>query len=215
MMSSQTDVVVIRPVSEADILRVQAIESEAFTDQERVVAERIADSRRRSGGPWFVPTFVDMAVLSTSTNDMITGYVAWSYEPFAACEKCIHVMNLAVAAEFRRLGFATRLLRHVRELSWQKFPRAICMRLIVRSDNSAAQALYQQFGFQQTDVHPKYYNEVDGIELQLHLDGPAPFSTQHPTRTQPSAQRNKRVRRGRRKTDSRSDLAAEVSHMSA
>ena len=84
------------------------------------------------------------------------------------------------------------------------------MRLIVRSDNSAAQALYQQFGFQQTDVHPKYYNEVDGIELQLHLDGPAPFSTQHPTRTQPSAQRNKRVRRGRRKTDSRSDLAAEV-----
>ncbi|CAE7733038.1 SEC14 [Symbiodinium microadriaticum] len=197
MTSSQIDVVVIRPVSEADISRVQAIESEAFTHQERVVSDRIADSRRRIGGPWFVPTFVDTAVLSTRTNDMITGYVAWSYEPFAACEKCIHVMNLAVATEFRRLGIATRLLHHVRELSWQKFPRALCMRLIVRSDNAAAQALYQQFGFQQTEVHPKYYDQVDGIELQLHLDGPAPLSNQHPARTQPSEHGNKRVRRSK------------------
>ena len=213
MSSDTAPMVIIRPVSDADALSLQRIESEAFASEEHALAERLADShadsQRQSRGPWFVPTYVDVAVVTTettSTGDAIAGYLAWSYEPFGACEKCIHVMNLAVAADFRRLGIATRLLRHVQELSWEKFPQAICMRLIVRADNTPAQKLYMQFGFQKTDDHPKYYNkDIDGIELQLDLDGPASFRTKsRASRTSsqpPEASRNsgKKFKRQRAK----------------
>ena len=161
----------IRPVSDVDCESMKLIESEAFTKQEQVLSERVAESRRKPYGPLFVPTYVDTATVAMSSGTAVAGYVAWSYEPFGGGERCIHVLNLAVAAEFRRQGIATRLLRHVHDVSWERFPQAVCMRLIVRNDNVPAQKLYSELGFRQTGVLSKYYDDVDGLELQKDLEG--------------------------------------------
>ena len=192
----------IRSALESDWPCMQRIESEAFFKPERVLAERIADSRRKHHGPLFVPTYVDVAVVKACSGDVVAGYVAWSYEPFGACEKCIHVMNLAVSVEFRRFGIATQLLRHVHSLSREKFPQAVCVRLIVRADNAAAHQLYLQVGFRRADFHANYYDDADGIELHQMLDGQSCYESRcqrlSPERSM-STIRGKRPRRQRQR----------------
>ncbi|MBI4883504.1 MAG: ribosomal protein S18-alanine N-acetyltransferase [Actinobacteria bacterium] len=70
-----------------------------------------------------------------------------------------HVTNIAVAASHRRAGVATRLLC---ELAWVAIDRGCqTLTLEVRAGNTAAQALYQQFGFVPAGVRAKYYENVE------------------------------------------------------
>jgi ribosomal-protein-alanine N-acetyltransferase len=70
-----------------------------------------------------------------------------------------HVTNIAVASKRQRTGIATRLLA---ELAWQAIAHGCqALTLEVRASNTAAQALYQQFGFVPAGVRQKYYENSD------------------------------------------------------
>ena len=70
-----------------------------------------------------------------------------------------HVTNIAVARDRQRTGVATRVLA---ELAWQAIARGCqALTLEVRASNTAAQALYQQFGFVPAGVRQKYYENAE------------------------------------------------------
>ena len=99
-----------------------------------------------------------------------------------------HVTNLAVAPRRQRSGIATRLLA---ELAWQAIAHGCqALTLEVRASNTAAQALYHQFGFVPAGVRQKYYeNAEDAIvmwcndlalpEYRTRLRGLSPGAFQH------------------------------------
>ena len=70
-----------------------------------------------------------------------------------------HVTNIAVACKRQRSGIATRVLA---ELAWQAIAHGCqALTLEVRASNTAAQALYHQFGFVPAGVRQKYYENSD------------------------------------------------------
>ncbi len=70
-----------------------------------------------------------------------------------------HVTNIAVSPARRREGIATRLLA---ELAWEAISRDChALTLEVRVSNTAAQALYREFGFIPAGVRKNYYENVE------------------------------------------------------
>ena len=70
-----------------------------------------------------------------------------------------HVTNIAVSPARRRQGWGTRMLA---ELAWEAIGRGCqALTLEVRASNTAAQALYREFGFVPAGVRKKYYENVE------------------------------------------------------
>lgn len=78
-----------------------------------------------------------------------------------------HVATLAVHPDFRRRGIARQLLAHT--LIDAYHAGASRSFLEVRSGNLAAQRLYQQFGYEEIGVRPRYYkdNHEDAVMMNL------------------------------------------------
>ena len=68
-----------------------------------------------------------------------------------------HLISLAVLEAHRRRGIGRQLLIAALELAMEK--QAILMTLEVRASNTAAQALYQQFGFSRVGIRRGYYTD--------------------------------------------------------
>ncbi len=81
----------------------------------------------------------------------------------------LHLLDLAVAPEYRRRGLGRRLLTEVLVRGYQK--GAEFAWLEVRPSNMPALALYQSCGFQQVMVRKRYYSETgeDALVLMLPL----------------------------------------------
>ena len=138
-LTSRVRPVVVRPMTEEDVERVAAIESEAFTS------------------PWQADTFytllqrpgVELHVLDD--EGLVVGYsVVW----------CIldqgELSNIAVAPSHRGRGLAAQLLRHVMKLS--KARGVESMYLEVRVSNTRAADLYRGFGFTEVGRRRNYYD---------------------------------------------------------
>lgn len=70
-----------------------------------------------------------------------------------------HVTNIAVSPARRQQGFGTRMLA---ELAWAAIDRGCqALTLEVRASNTAAQAMYRQFGFVPAGVRKRYYEDVE------------------------------------------------------
>jgi [ribosomal protein S18]-alanine N-acetyltransferase len=83
-----------------------------------------------------------------------------------------HVTNIAVATEHQRRGVATRVLA---ELAWAALEHgSTALTLEVRVSNTAAQALYQRFGFEAAGVRAKYYENVEDAIVMWCRDIGAP-----------------------------------------
>ena len=67
----------------------------------------------------------------------------------------LHINNLAVVPEFRRRGVATALLRRVMEEAARFGTRRTMLE--VRRSNTAAQELYERFGFVVAGTRSNYY----------------------------------------------------------
>jgi len=78
-----------------------------------------------------------------------------------------HITNIAAAPAARRRGLGTRMLA---ELAWAAIGRGCTgLTLEVRVSNTAAQALYERFGFESAGVRKKYYeNTEDAIVMWRH-----------------------------------------------
>ena len=81
----------------------------------------------------------------------------------------LHVIDVAVEPESRRLGIARLLLQRV--MADGRASGAAVVLLEVRQSNEAALALYGALGFSRTDVRRAYYsdNGEDAIIMRLDL----------------------------------------------
>ncbi|HEV8602739.1 MAG TPA: ribosomal protein S18-alanine N-acetyltransferase [Gaiellaceae bacterium] len=68
-----------------------------------------------------------------------------------------HVMNIAIADEFRRRGIATRLMERLFDLTAPDGRRGYTLE--VRISNEAAIRLYEQVGFKARGVRRGYYTD--------------------------------------------------------
>jgi ribosomal-protein-alanine N-acetyltransferase len=68
-----------------------------------------------------------------------------------------HVMNVAVASEYRRRGIASTLLGQLFELTSDDHRRGYTLE--VRVSNAGAIALYERVGFESRGVRPGYYTD--------------------------------------------------------
>lgn len=93
--------------------------------------------------------------------------IAQSFNYLVADE--LHILNIAVAPQFRRQGYAKLLLSNILEMAVK---RGCCFSTLeVRASNLAAQRLYRQFGFLQAGVRAKYYkdNSEDALIFERSL----------------------------------------------
>lgn len=137
----------IRPMRRADLDRVLDIEHNAYPF------------------PWSLGIFKDCLrigyrCLVLSDQGQICGYSVYSLAVDEA-----HLLNLCIAADYRRRGLASLLLEHVlREMMMAGADRAY---LEVRPSNRGAIRLYGHFGFRQVGRRPGYYPHEEGREDAL------------------------------------------------
>ena len=81
----------------------------------------------------------------------------------------LHINNVAVRAEFRRLGIGAALLSHVLDEARRR--KANAAFLEVRNANHAAQALYEKSGFRAIARRADYYSDPreDAVVMSLVL----------------------------------------------
>lgn len=70
------------------------------------------------------------------------------------CE--LHLLNLAIAPQYQRAGYAYVLLQHLRQCAIQYDAHTIWLE--VRQSNTRAQQLYRRFGFVDVGVRASYYS---------------------------------------------------------
>lgn len=70
----------------------------------------------------------------------------------------VHLNNIAVAPAFRRMGAGRQLMDGMVETARQE--RAVWLTLEVRPSNTAAIALYEEYGFRVRGIRPRYYSDT-------------------------------------------------------
>ncbi len=104
----------------------------------------------------------ELFVASLPGGGAVVGYLAYRELPDA-----LEVLELRVAEDHQRAGFATALLASLINEARARPHRRICLE--VSAINHGAQALYQRFGLTQVGRRKKYY--PDGSDaLLLDLD---------------------------------------------
>lgn len=80
----------------------------------------------------------------------------------------VHIATIATHPDFRRQGIAQALLAHVLKLGAEE--GAISSFLEVRESNSAAQALYRKFGYEETGRRLRYYKDNGENAILMTLE---------------------------------------------
>jgi [ribosomal protein S18]-alanine N-acetyltransferase len=96
----------------------------------------------------------------------------WAYVAFQVVADEMHLLNLAVAPEWRGRGWGRWLLRLALVLGGRRGARRALLE--VRRSNQAALALYQKAGFRQIAVRRNYYTrpQEDALVLEKADIGP-------------------------------------------
>lgn len=83
-----------------------------------------------------------------------------------------HISTLAVHPSCRRRGLGRRLLSYLLEAAEERGAREVTLE--VREANSAARALYEQFGFKSRGLIPHYYGDTgeDALVMGKALSSP-------------------------------------------
>jgi len=130
----------IRLISELDLDDVMSIETESYIH------------------PWSFQQFSQelenpvSSILACEADDEIAGYICYW---LVAGE--MQILNIATSPQFRRQGVAAQLLEEAfRRCSQTELSSAW---LEVRSGNTGAQALYQQYGFILSGTRKAYYRD--------------------------------------------------------
>ncbi|MCS6936894.1 MAG: ribosomal protein S18-alanine N-acetyltransferase [Candidatus Bipolaricaulota bacterium] len=108
----------------------------------------------------------------------------FSHTPLPEPPTVAHLLNIAVAPAFRRQGLGRFLLQYALDYAHQLGASRI--ELEVRTDNSAAIALYRKFGFHVQEIVPNYYSDGADAYLMVKALQPAeapPHPPEYPDRT--------------------------------
>ncbi len=137
----------LRPMSEADLPAVMAIENAIYTF------------------PWTQGNFRD---------SLAAGYSCWiyvrdgeliGYAVLLRVSDEAHLLNLSIAAGCQRQGYGSLLLQRVCELARGQGTRLLFLE--VRPSNNAALRLYERHGFGRIGLRREYYPAQAGREDAL------------------------------------------------
>jgi ribosomal-protein-alanine N-acetyltransferase len=126
--------------------------------------------RRAFETPWSLAMFVlelskpSGICLAAIEDDRLTGYLVCS-----RYADVWHLMNIAVAPEWRRRGHARQLLERLFE---EAGPDARYT-LEVRTSNHGAIAMYERLGFRRAGHRRRYYHDNGEDALIMWLEAPA------------------------------------------
>jgi ribosomal-protein-alanine N-acetyltransferase len=127
----------------------------------------ISIERRSFPAPWSLAMFVlelskpSGICLAASEGDELIGYLVCS-----RYDRVWHLMNVAVAPEWRRRGVASRLILQLVEEGGGELP----FTLEVRVSNREAIAMYEQLGFRSAGVRSRYYQDNGEDALIMWAD---------------------------------------------
>lgn len=140
--------ILLRPLSEADLCAVLAIEEASFSS------------------PWTRASFLNELRSAHSQltvaewQGKIVGYLCCWY---VADE--VHILDIAVHPDARRQGIGKRLLCHAFAIGRQKAARSASLE--VRRSNLPARALYEKFRFSEVAVRRRYYSDGEDALLMI------------------------------------------------
>jgi len=84
----------------------------------------------------------------------------------------LHVLNIGVRPEFRRLGLARRLLAGAEDELCRRGGESIILE--ARISNTPARSLYRALGYREIGIRPRYYGDgEDGVVMQKQRSGDA------------------------------------------
>ena len=132
----------IRPLALADLNAIEQIERRSYTTPW---------SRSMFAGELAKPSSICLGAIEAETEELV-GYLIISRYVDAW-----HVMNIAVADEYRRRGVATRLMESLFEITSSDGARGYTLE--VRVSNEAAIKLYESLGFRARGVRRGYYTD--------------------------------------------------------
>jgi ribosomal-protein-alanine N-acetyltransferase len=127
----------------------------------------ISIERRSFPAPWSLAMFVlelskpSGICLAAGEGGELLGYLVCS-----RYDRVWHLMNVAVAPEWRRRGVASRLIARLIEEGGDELP----FTLEVRVSNREAIAMYERLGFRSAGVRPRYYQDNGEDALIMWLD---------------------------------------------
>ena len=147
-----TEPFVLRPLMEADLTAVAALEEASDLPRRSLDAQRreLADERTRG--------------LVLEAGGEVVGVGSLWLAPDEA-----HITSLAVAGEARRRGHGRRLVTALVALAGSLGLEAVTLE--VRASNGAARALYAGCGFEEVGERRRYYPDgEDAVIMTLALD---------------------------------------------
>lgn len=130
--------VLVRPMAEADLGEVQAIQA-----------------ANHEAAAWDPADYLGHQTRVAASGGRIRGFLVW--REVAPGE--VEILNLAVDPAWKRKGVASRLL--------DALPSDATVYLEVRGSNSAARAFYERNGFREAGRRPGYYRNPDEDGLIL------------------------------------------------
>jgi ribosomal-protein-alanine N-acetyltransferase len=146
--------VIVRPAEEGDLSALPGVEDQGMASpwsSGRIVSE-------------FAHPLSRIFVLVHDSQ--VPGYAA-----FRTCASEGELLRLVVLPAWRRQGWAGRLLRYgLRQLAGHGMETCF---LEVRSSNTAARSLYEQHGFTNIGMRPKYYRQPmeDAVLMRYDTTG--------------------------------------------
>jgi [ribosomal protein S18]-alanine N-acetyltransferase len=147
----------LRPMRMEDVEQVYAIDVLSFSLPWTERSYRFELTENPAAGLWVAE------VLEQGNQPRLAGViVTW----FIIDE--VHVANIAVHPDYRRLGIGRKLLAHA--LLHSAYKGANTAMLEVRRGNLGAQALYEQFGFKTVGVRNHYYVDNNEDALLMNLE---------------------------------------------
>jgi ribosomal-protein-alanine N-acetyltransferase len=133
----------VRRLTLGDLNEIERIEGESYATPW---------SRSMFAGELAKPSSLSLGAFDADEDDILVGYLIISRYVDAW-----HVMNVAVAREYRRQGIATQMLAELFRLTEGDSRRGYTLE--VRVSNGTAIALYERLGFQATGVRRGYYTD--------------------------------------------------------
>ena len=157
--------VLLEAASEEDVEALVDLERRCHTHPWRAGSfrEEMGDPARRR-----------VVVLRTPHEPDESGRGIIGYYAYHVVADEMHLLNLVVAPEHRRLGLGGFLLARALEQGARRGAEGVYLE--VRRSNRAAQALYERFGFHATAVRPDYYADPreDALVLGRRAGAGAP-----------------------------------------
>jgi ribosomal-protein-alanine N-acetyltransferase len=150
-------------MSETDLVRVVAIEQLAYSH------------------PWTLGNFKDALKAGNAAFKLMAGNSLVGYLVAMQVIDEVHLLNITIAPDFQRQGWARCLMQWLSLWSYQQ--AASHLWLEVRESNERALKLYKAFGFEQVGLRKDYYpssrtarEAAVVMRKAISKDGLLPFS---------------------------------------